>query len=104
MLQKLRSNRSVQSVGPMGTWTWIGPIGLGNRDGPSGTDHIAKSVGLGRYRSGPDRGCASLAGDQRGNAREDIIVTDVSNLVYFAPGIPMRMIANPGMGALTWYI
>ena len=66
MLQKLRSNRSAQSVGPMGTWTWTGPIGLGNTDGPSRTDHIGsirlgpKSVGLGRYRSGPDRGCASL--------------------------------------------
>src|SRR5436190_11964675 len=34
MLQKLRSNRSVLSVGPMGTWTWTGPIGLRDQDGP----------------------------------------------------------------------
>src|SRR5438045_3720284 len=34
MLQKLRSNRSVLSVGPMGTWTWTGPIGPRDQDGP----------------------------------------------------------------------
>src|SRR5438045_9409430 len=34
MLQKLRSNRSVLSVGPMGTWTWTGPIGHRDQDGP----------------------------------------------------------------------
>src|SRR5438876_10051179 len=34
MLQKLRSNRSVLSVGPMGTWTWTGLIGPRDQDGP----------------------------------------------------------------------
>src|SRR5439155_17810948 len=34
MLQKLRSNRSILSVGPMGTWTWTGPIGPRDQDGP----------------------------------------------------------------------
>src|SRR5204862_2263786 len=34
MLQKPRSNRSVLSVGPMGTWTWTGPIGPRDQDGP----------------------------------------------------------------------
>src|SRR5438477_6937197 len=33
MLQKLRSNRSVLSVGTMGTWTWNGPIGPRDQDG-----------------------------------------------------------------------
>src|SRR5438046_6844895 len=46
---------------------WTGPIGPGNKDGPSRTDRIGstrlgpKSVGLGRSRSGPDRGCPYLA-------------------------------------------
>src|SRR5438477_7165208 len=81
MLQKLRSNRSVLSVGPIGRTDgnldldrtnrsqrsrWTGPIGPGNTPGPSRTDKIGstrlgpKSVGLGRSRSGPDRGCPYL--------------------------------------------
>jgi hypothetical protein len=45
----------------------FGPIGLRDIDGLSRTDSIGstrlgpKSVRLGRSRSGPDRGCASLA-------------------------------------------
>src|SRR5436190_4988489 len=73
---------SVQSVGPIGRTDgnldldrtnrsqrsrWTGPIGPGNTPGPSRTDKIGstrlgpKSIGLGRSRSGPDRGCPYLA-------------------------------------------
>src|SRR5437773_11725863 len=71
MLQKLRSNRSVLSVGPMGTWTWTGPIGPRDQDGPDqsvleikmdrvepiesvrldSVQNRSVSVGLGRSRS-----------------------------------------------------
>src|SRR5204863_7465043 len=80
MLQKLRSNRLVLSVGPMGTWTWTGPIGPRDQDGPDqsvleipldrvepilsvrldSVQNRSVSVGLGRSRSGPDRGCPYL--------------------------------------------
>ena len=45
---------------------WTGPIGPGDTDGPDRTNSIGsirlglKSVGPGRYRSGPDRGCPYL--------------------------------------------
>src|SRR5438046_7638588 len=47
---------------------WTEPIGPGDTDGPDRTNSIGsirlglKSVGLGRYRSGPDRGCPYLVG------------------------------------------
>ena len=50
---------------------WTEPIGPGDTDGPDRTDSIGsirlglKSVGLGRSRSGPDRGCPSLLRDKR---------------------------------------
>src|SRR5947208_16295176 len=46
---------------------WTEPIGPGDTDGPDRTNSIGsirlglKSVGPGRYRSGPDRGCPYLA-------------------------------------------
>src|SRR5205814_236319 len=45
---------------------WTGPIGPEDTDGPDRTNSIGsirlglKSVGPGRYRSGPDRGCPYL--------------------------------------------
>ena len=45
---------------------WTEPIGTGDTDGPDRTSGIGsvrlglKSVGLGRSRSSPDRGCPSL--------------------------------------------
>src|SRR5216110_3536001 len=45
---------------------WTEPIGPGDTDGPDRTNSIGsirlglKSVGPGRYRSGPDRGCPYL--------------------------------------------
>src|SRR5437763_4663575 len=45
---------------------WTGPIGPGDTDGPDRTNSVGsirlglKSVGPGRYRSGPDRGCPYL--------------------------------------------
>ena len=45
MLQKLRSNQSVLSVGPMGTWTWTGPMGPRDQDGPD-QSVLVKSVRL----------------------------------------------------------
>src|SRR5204862_4827210 len=47
---------------------WTEPIGPGDTDGPDRTNSIGsirlglKSVGPGRYRSGPDRGCPYLVG------------------------------------------
>src|SRR5947207_1215830 len=47
---------------------WTEPIGPGDTDGPDRTNSIGsirlghKSVGPGRYRSGPDRGCPYLCG------------------------------------------
>jgi len=63
---------------------WTGPIGPGNTPGPSRTDKIGstrlgpKSVGLGRSRSGPDRGCPYL--DDRGTVHG----TDWSRNIYFS--------------------
>src|SRR5437762_5961630 len=50
---------------------WTEPIGPGDTDGPDRTNSIGsirlglKSVGPGRYRSGPDRGCPYLTATRR---------------------------------------
>src|SRR5213592_783902 len=50
---------------------WTEPIGPGDTDGPDRTNSIGsirlglKSVGPGRYRSGPDRGCPYLMGTRK---------------------------------------
>src|SRR5579859_2282072 len=51
MLQRLRSSRSVQSVGPMETWTWTGPIGPRDQDGPDRSVLEIQMDRIGRSRS-----------------------------------------------------
>ena len=40
MLQRLRSNQSVQSVRLIGTWTWTGPIGPRDYNRPDQSVHL----------------------------------------------------------------
>ena len=52
MLQRLRSNRSVQSVGLMGTWTWTELIGPRDQDRPDQSDRSGSTRSkIGRSRS-----------------------------------------------------